>query len=157
MNTIRSAADVIGSAVASLDSSIRDAKARRALLKSGKTRTMLEKLLAPMMYIIGDLGMVRVESYLSKPSIYVTLFELDSLKQRELVSLLAYLHDESDKLEGKVSSEDWAAAVNRDFKFKTNNWEVSVSAYVKDNSPTCRRVVVGTKMVEQVQYEIACD
>jgi hypothetical protein len=154
---IKSAADVIGTAVSSLDATIRDIKVRRALLKSGKTRTMLEKLLAPMMYIIGDLGSVRVEAFLSKPSVYITLYSLDSLKQRELVSLLAYLHDESDKLEGKISTQDWAAAVNRDFKFVTDKWEVSVSAYVKDNSPTCRRVVVGTKMVEQVQYEIACD
>jgi hypothetical protein len=157
MNTIRSAADVIGSAVASLDSSIRDAKARRAALKSGKSRAMLEKLLTPLLYILGDLGSIRIDSYRTSPSIYITMFDLDSLKQRELVTILAYLQDETDKLNGKTTSEDWAIAVNRDFKFATDKWEVSVSAYVKDDSPTCRRVVVGTKMVEQVQYEIACD
>jgi hypothetical protein len=156
MNT-KSAADVIGSAVASLDSSIRDAKTRRALLKSGKTRAMLETLLTPIMWLIGDIGMVRVELYLSKPCVYVTLFELDSLKQRELMSLLGYLYDESHKLEGKLSTQDWAAAVNRDYKFVTSKWEVSVSAYVKENSPTCRRVVVGTEMIEKTEYQIVCD
>jgi hypothetical protein len=154
---IKSTADIIGSAVASLDSSIRDAKARRAALKSGKSRAMLEKLLTPLLYILGDLGSIRIDSYRTSPSIYITMFDLDSLKQRELVTILAYLQDETDKLNGKTTSEDWAAAVNRDFRFATDKWEVSVSAYVKDNSPTCRRVVVGTKMVEQVQYEIACD
>lgn len=154
---IKSAADVIGTAVASLDATIRDAKARRAALKSGKSRAMLEKLLTPLLYILGDMGSIRIDSYRTSPSIYITMFNLDSLKQRELVSLLAYLTDETDKLNGKITSEDWAAAVNRDFKFVTDKWEISVSAYVKDDSATCRRVVVGTKMVEQVQYEIACD
>jgi len=154
---IKSPADVISASVASLDATIREAKARRTNLKSSKTRNMLEKLLAPVMYIIGDLGRVRMDSYLTKPSIYITMYELDSLKQRELVAVLAYLTDEAEKLEGKIATQDWPAAVNRDFNFRTSKWEVSVSAYVKDDSATCRRVVVGTKMVEQVQYEIACD
>jgi hypothetical protein len=154
---IRSPADVIGTALASINATINEAKERRAKLKSSKTRNMLEKLLTPVMYMVGDLGDVRIEAYRSSPSIYIVMYRLDSLKQRELVSLLAYLNDEAEKLEGKTSTQDWAAAVNRDFKFETSKWEVSVSAYVKDDSETCRRVVVGTKMVEQVQYEIACD
>ena len=71
--------------------------------------------------------------------------------------MLEYLNDKTAELDGSVNCEDYAASINRDFRFTTTKWTASISAYVKDDSPTCRKVVVGTKMVEQVQYEISCD
>jgi hypothetical protein len=150
-------ADLLGSAVASLDARIADVKRDKSLLKSAKIQNRLTQLLTPLLYILGALGNVRVELYAGKPVVYISMFSLDSFKQTELVNAISYLTDVTEKSSGKISSEDWAAAVNRDFRFETENWRVCLNAYVKDDSPTCRRVVVGTKMVEQVQYEISCD
>jgi hypothetical protein len=67
------------------------------------------------------------------------------------------LDHETDKLGGKMKTQDWAAAVNRDFIFTTDKWDARISAYVKDDSETCRKVIIGTEMVEQHKYQIVCD
>jgi hypothetical protein len=157
MNTIKSPVEILDAAVKSQTNNIELAKARRAMLKSGKTRTMLINLLAPLVYILGKVGSISIYDYSTKPSIYVAIYDLDSFKQYELVAALEYLTAETDKVNGSITTEDWAAAVNRDFRFRTDKWDVSIHAYVKNDSPTCRKVVVGTEVVEQVKYQIVCD
>jgi hypothetical protein len=154
---IKSPADIIGSAVADIDSHINTAKQTRALLKSGKVRTMLNKLLEPLVYAVGSAGTVQVWISGGMPFIHVYMYRLESFKQSQLMAALEYLHDKTAALDGNVNCEDYAAAINRDYRFTTTKWTANISAYVKDDSPTCRKVVVGTKMVEQVQYEISCD
>jgi uncharacterized protein YpiB (UPF0302 family) len=58
-----------------------------------------------------------------KPDINVSMYGLDSLKQRELVWALEYLTIETDKLNGRTKTQDYAAAVNRDFIFSTDKWD----------------------------------
>ena len=154
---IRSPAEIIGSAVRDIDYSIRDSKARRALLKSGKTRTMLLKLIEPLVYAVGNTGSVSVWVSGGTPFVHVYMNRLDSFKQSQLVSVLEYLSDKTAELDGSVNCEDYAASINRDFRFTTTKWTASISAYVKDDSPTCRKVVIGTEMVEKTKYQIVCD
>ena len=85
------------------------------------------------------------------------MYGLDSLKQRELVWALEYLTIETDKLNGRTKTQDYAAAINRDFIFSTDKWDARIMAYVKDDSATCRKVVIGTEVVEQHKYQIVCD
>jgi len=155
--TVKSVADVIGSAVASFDSRIADAKRDRSLLKSAKMQKRLTQLVAPLLYILGNLANARVDVFCGKPVVYISMFSIESFKQTELVNALGYLTEITEKDNGKITTEDWATAVNRDFRFETEEWRVCINAYVKDDSPTCRRVVVGTEMVERTIYEIACD
>ena len=154
---VKSVADVIGSAVASFDARIADTKRDRALLKSAKMQKRLTQLVTPLLYILGDLANPRVDIFCGKPSIYISMFSIESFKQTELVNALGYLTEITEKDNGKITTEDWATAVNRDFRFETKEWKVCINAYVKDDSPTCRRIVVGTEMVERTIYEIACD
>ena len=157
MSTIKTPVEILDSAVQSIDSDIRFMKTRLAVLKSGKVRTMLSKLMQPLIYAVGEAGNVHVSVNYGKPEINVTMYRLDSLKQRELVWALEFLTTETDKLEGRMKTQDWAAAVNRDFIFSTDKWDARISAYVKDDSATCRKVVIGTEMVEQHKYQIVCD
>ena len=157
MSTIKTPVEIIDSAVQSLDSDVRFMKTKLAALKSGKIRNMLSKLMQPLLYAVGETGSVYVSVNYGKPEINVTMYRLDSLKQRELVWALEYLTTETDKLGGKTKTQDWAAAVNRDFIFSTDKWDARISAYVKDDSETCRKVVIGTEMVEQHKYQIVCD
>lgn len=154
---VKSFADVIGSAVASFDARIADTKRDRALLKSAKMQKRLTQLITPLLYILGDLANARIEIFCGKPVVFISMFSIDSFKQTELVNALGYLTDITEKDNGKITTEDWATAVNRDFRFETKEWRVCINAYVKDDSPTCRRIVVGTEMVERTIYEIACD
>lgn len=157
MSITKSPVDVIDAAVNTISAQIANAKARRAMFKSGKTRTMLVNLMTPLMYAVGKIGNVSILDFCDKPAIHISMFGLDSFKQYELVAALEYLTAETEKLNGTMTTEDWAAAVNRDFKFKTDKWEVSINAYVKDDSQTCRKIVVGTEMVERHKYQIVCD
>ena len=85
MSTIQTPVEIIDDAVRSIDSDIRFMKERRAVLKSGKVRTMLSKLAQPLVYAVGDKGNVYVGVGYGKPQIMVSMYRLDSLKQRELV------------------------------------------------------------------------
>jgi hypothetical protein len=156
MNT-KSVADILGSAVDAFDSRIADVKRDKSLLKSAKVQKRVTQLVAPLLYILNGLGNVRVEIMFGKPAVYVSMFSIESFKQTELVSALAYLTDLTEKVNGKITTEDWAAAVNRDFRFETEEWRVCVHAYVKDDSPTCRKIAVGTELIERTKYEIVCD
>ena len=157
MSTIKTPVEIIDSAVQSIDSDIRFMKDRLAILKTGKVRTMLSKLMQPLIYAVGEAGHVYVSVNYGKPEVVVSMHGLDSLKQRELVWALEYLTIETDKLNGRMKTQDYAAAINRDFLFNTDKWEARVMAYVKDDSETCRKVVIGTEMVEQHKYQIVCD
>jgi hypothetical protein len=157
MSTIKSPVEIIDSAVQSIDSDVRFMKTKLAVLKSGKIRNMLSKLMQPLLYAVGEAGNVYISVNYGRPEINVTMYRLDSMKQRELVWALEYLTAETDKLGGKMRTQDWAAAVNRDFIFTTDKWDARISAYVKDDSETCRKVIIGTEMVEQHKYQIVCD
>jgi hypothetical protein len=157
MSTIKTPVEILDSAVQSIDSDIRFMKTRLAVLKSGKVRTMLSKLMQPLLYAVGEAGSVHISVNYGRPEINVTMYSLDSMKQRELVWALEYLTAETDKLDGKMRTQDWAAAVNRDFIFTTDKWDARISAYVKNDSETCRKVIIGTEMVEQHKYQIVCD
>lgn len=157
MSLVKTPVDLIDAAVQSIDSDIRFMKERRAVLKSGKVRTMLSKLLQPLIYAVGDKGNVYIGISYGKPEINIPMYDLDSLKQRELIWALDYLTIETDKLDGRIKTQDYAAAINRDFVFTTDKWEARVMAYVKSDSPTCRKVIIGTEVVEQHKYQIICD
>ena len=157
MSTIKSPVDIIDSAVQSIDANIRYMKERRAVLKTGKVRNFLTKFLQPLVYALGEAGHMNVQMLCGKPTISVYMYDLDSFKQRELVWVLEYLTIEAEKFNGEIKSKDYAEAINRDFHFVTDKWEASIVAYVKRDSATCRKVVIGSEWVQKEKYEIVCD
>ena len=157
MSLVKTPVDLIDSAMDSINSDLELLKRRKAIMKSGKVRNMLSKLLQPLIYAVGEAGQISVSVFAGKPSLSVRMYDLDSLKQRELVWAIEHLTNETDKLEGSVSTMDYAEAVNRDFRFSTDKWEALITAYVKSDSPVCRKVVVGTELVEKHKYQIVCD
>lgn len=157
MSTIKTPVDIIDTAVDGINSDLNLIKERKAILKNSSVRRMLTKLLQPLVYAVGEAGRISVSVFAGKPSIVVYMYDLDSLKQRELVWALEYLTVETDKLEGRISTNDYAEAVNRDFRFRTDKWDALITAYVRSDSPVCRKVVIGTELVEQHKYQIVCD
>jgi hypothetical protein len=113
----------------------------------GKVARMLAKSMKKRdhMYLSNDLG--------SRPYIGVGLYDLESFKCLELETMLTTLVNlgEAD------DTRDWPSALNRDYKFKLESFDVLISAYVREDSPTCKRVVVGTEMQQVDTYKIVCD
>jgi hypothetical protein len=88
-----------------------------------------------------------------KPVAYVSMRRLESFKDARLTDFL----DKLVALDGEMSSTDYASIMNRTFTCNFSDFQVYVDAYVKDDSPTCRKVVIGTKIEEVLEYEIVCD
>jgi hypothetical protein len=89
------------------------------------------------------------------------LDDLDGFKDEKLISVLSALDDLGPR---RVSTEDYPESLNRDFHFNYDipgggTLRVSVPAYVRSDSPTCRKVLVSSKPVvtEEKVYEIKCD
>ena len=88
-----------------------------------------------------------------KPAIDITLNHLESFKDIQLTTLLDFFTSQTDK----VSTKDWANYLNRDYTFELEDVIVTVSAYVRSDSPTCRKIQVGVKIEEVPQFELVCD
>ena len=89
-----------------------------------------------------------------KPYIELNLNDLESFKDQQLVDLLEFFTSKTDK----VTTTDWThRAVNRDYSFELDDVVVNICAYVRSDSPTCRRVQTGTEVQEVPQYKIVCD
>jgi len=90
-------------------------------------------------------------SLYDKPSISISMMHLESFKDKVLTDLLYNLCSFGDP---EVS--EYAEALNKDFRFKFEDVNIIVRAYVKSDSPTCRKIKIGTKMVEEATYKIVC-
>jgi hypothetical protein len=115
------------------------------------------KLRANYSAIFKDLNLSMHQLYLrtgySKPSIDISMNQLESFKDVQLTTLLDFFTSQTEK----VSTKDWPQYLNRDYTFELEDVIVSISAYVKSDSPTCRKVQVGVKIEEVPQFEIVCD
>lgn len=89
----------------------------------------------------------------NEATVSVFMWKLDSFKDERLTGLLERLMDYN----GNPEVHEYADALNKDFHFKLDDVTIRVCAYVKTDSPTCRRVQVDTKTVEQPVYKILCD
>jgi hypothetical protein len=97
----------------------------------------------------------RVDATYCVPQVTFYASGLDSFKDERLESMLWYF----STLDGgrDVSSTDYAASLNRVYRFQFDGFMVRVDATVKSDSPTCRKVVVKSELVKQDVYAIQCD
>lgn len=130
-------------------------KARIKTLKASKAKTI--KTVGVIQRIVNDAANIYLSSYGDQIEVRINMYRLDSFKQAELTNLLQYLMVYAEANGGTVRNTEWPASLNRDYYFDTDNIRFTVAAYVKDNSETCRKVVIGTEMVEQHKYQIVCD
>ena len=94
---------------------------------------------------------VRTSYY--KPTIAVNLNALESFKDTQLMGLLEFFSSKTEK----VTTRDWPQYLNRDFSFELDDVVVDISAYVRSDSPTCRKVQTGVTIEEVPQYQLVCD
>jgi hypothetical protein len=88
-----------------------------------------------------------------KPVAYVVMRRLESFKDARLTNFL----DKLVAMDGEMSSTDCASIMNRSFTCNFSDFQVYIDSYVKNDSPTCRKVLIGTRVEEVLDYEIVCD
>ena len=91
--------------------------------------------------------------YGNEPRITVSLYQLEGFKSLRLESVLWMLEEIGTLKEQK----EYPSCLNRDYTYEAHGFQVRVCAYVKDDSPTCRKVVIGTDTVTTPKYAILCD
>ena len=84
---------------------------------------------------------------------FIAHYNLEGFKSLRLESVLWLLEEIGTLREQK----EYPSCLNRDYKYEAHGFQVRVCAYVKDDSPTCRKVVVGTDTVTTPKYAIQCD
>ena len=128
-------------------------KERDAVKKYRKLLTPLLNLIAPAPQ--ADNHYVSVDTtWENKPRVLVTMYQLESLKCNKLMATLWALENWAEVKTTKT--QDYPSAFNRDFRYTfVNDVEVVVNAYVGHDSATCKRVVIGTEVVEK--YALQCD
>lgn len=159
-NATRIARDVISAAIVSHNDDI--ARAKRCIAKLRKARyEILQPVLTRIALIVEaipeDNWAIRVSSYgfeHSKPEISVSLLRQPSLKSDVVCELLAYASDVCPRASSNdYVGEHWGERVH---SFRGDALTIRVSIDVAEEG-TCRKVMTGTKMVEQKQYEFVCD
>lgn len=85
----------------------------------------------------------------------VTLTGLDGFKCELLSGILFDLMGELP--EATMETKDYAHSLNRDYTFSTKNLRFRIAAYAKEDSPTCKKVKVGSKVVEVDEFKIVCE
>jgi hypothetical protein len=88
-----------------------------------------------------------------KPMLYINMRQLESFKTGRITKVLQVL----EAFGSAEGTDDWAGAVNRDFKYDMNKYGVVLCAYVREDSPTCRKIAVGSDTHTVIKYEIQCD
>jgi hypothetical protein len=100
-----------------------------------------------------DVHNLFVRTSYHKPTIIVNLNALDSFKDTQLMGLLEFFSSKTEK----TTTRDWPQYLNRDYSFELDDVLVNISAYVRTDSPTCRKVQTGVKVEEVPQFELVCD
>ena len=140
---------------------IENAKKRSAMARSNRARII--GFITPLIDMIGDEDhhlSVNVQGWdEDEISVYLSLYEMDGMKAPTVVNVLDYLTGLFSESTDEISSKDLATLLNRDFKFKSveKKLTATVSVYVKSDSPTCKKVVVGQETQVVNRYEIVCD
>lgn len=156
----RFARDVINGAIVSCKEEIASAKARLANVRKAR-HDFLQPVLTRIAMIIESVPdknkTVRVQAYSAsfcKPDIRVNLLRQSSLKSDVICELLAYANDLCPRASTHdYVSESWGERVHN---FRGELFTIIVSIDTAEEG-TCRKVLTGTKMVEQKQYEFVCD
>lgn len=132
-------------------SSVECARLRLRILKANRRK--LNRIGSLLIAAIADDTESTVQ-YTSPSSVYCVADNLDSFKDFRLEMILNAMENIATDA-GRT--RDWPNSLNRDYHYMVDNIAVTVAAYVKSDSPTCRKVLVGTEMVTQEKWEIRCD
>lgn len=122
----------------------RELKAQRMLIRA-KFSAMLKDFNADKHYLSVSLSG-------QTPVVNITLNKLESFKDTDLTNLLEFLISK----DAKITEEAWPQFHNKDYHAEFEDARIAIHAYVRSDSPSCRRVQVGTQLKEEPVWELHC-
>ena len=128
-----------------------------------KNRMFIRAMYQPMFATLGENDHVYIYNYEDSLQFVVYMRELESFKDDRLTTMLSTA---MDSLEGDVKETDYAEYDHKEYSIKTSNIyaeyvdqkvELVINAYVKSDSPTCRKIQTGTEIKEVPQFKFICE
>ena len=166
MSKVSFAVEIVNNTAANI---ARSKKRMTLELKTLKAKSKeLKAFLTKFSYLKNlDYASVTLHAYSDSSSVYITLRRLDGFKDdlltRAIVAVNDYAMDNGYKV--FVDNTEYASSLNRDYRFHLSksdySWEssldVTISAYVRDDSPTCKKIKIGETVEIVPKYQIVCD
>lgn len=89
------------------------------------------------------------------PKLHVSVWGADSFKDPRVLDALAFLTGAFEASD----THDYASSLNREYRFISDRFNVTLDVSVRSDSPTCRKVLVSeeVKTYTDPVYRIECD
>jgi len=143
--------DSLRQAAALLDGAVVRARAEKQAFAQNKN--LLKGFLTMLDSQLSEKDDMWLDMWGTDPCVTVSMRGLEGFKSPRLTKVLSLLED----LGESQRTEDWAQYLNRDYTYMVGSIKIRVCAYVTNDSPTCRRVQIGTEVREVPKYKLECD
>ena len=124
-------------------------------------RMLLRALYAPIFVNLTENDSIYIYTHdNNRVQFVVYMRELDSFKDARLTSTIS---SAMELIGDKVKETDFAQYEHKEYRISTNNIcaveqaELQINAYVKSDSPTCRKVQIGTEIKAVPKYKFECN
>ena len=124
-------------------------------------RMLLRALYAPIFVNLTENDSIYIYTHNNNRIQFVVyMHDLDSFKDERLTSTIS---SAMDLIGDKVKETDFAQYEHKEYRISTNNIyaveqaELQINAYVKTDSPTCRKIQIGTEIKAVPKYKFECN
>lgn len=126
----------------------------KKMRKIKKDRMLIRGLYSPVFE--GFTGDLYVHTYASEIHFTVYMHQLDSFKDEQLTTLLGRILDVVGA-DASVAENDYAQYDYKSYRIRGSDVLFEVTAYVKSDSPTCKKVMTGMEIKEVPKYKFVCE
>ena len=124
-------------------------------------RMLLRALYAPIFVNLTEDDSIYIYTHdNNRVQFVVYMHDLDSFKDERLTSTIS---SAMELIGDKVKETDFAQYEHKEYRISGNNIyaveqaELQINAYVKSDSPTCRKVQIGTEIKAVPKYKFECN
>ena len=123
-------------------------------VKLAKDRMLIRALYMPMFANLTDDDQLYISVYDDR--IYFNLYMrgLDSFKDNRLTSILSHA---IDTITSDIKEKDYAEYDHKEYRLYSDDVYLDIMAYVKQDSPTCKKIMTGMEIKEVPKYKFICE
>jgi len=122
--------------------------------KLAKDRMLIRALYAPMFANLTKDDQLFVSMFGDRIHFNVYMRELNSFKDERLLSIL---NTAIETISDSVREKDYAQYDHKEYYINTDDVNLCITAYVKENSPTCKKIMTGMEVKEVPTYKFVCE
>lgn len=122
--------------------------------KLAKDRMLIRALYAPLFTNFTRDDQVFVSLFGDRIHFNVYMRELDSFKDERLLSIL---NTAIETISDSVREKDYAQYDHKEYYINTDDVNLCITAYVKEDSPTCKKIMTGMEVKEVPTYKFVCE